>query len=69
MNSLKSIVPFLFSSKTLKTNSANVDGSPKGKNCLYMRANSSLSSTPEGQSLRKPLYLGAWMCVCVGSGE
>jgi hypothetical protein len=76
MNSEKSMVPLLFSSKTLKTKSANVDGSPKlqskrriredllassrrmtyGKNDLYIRANSALSSTPDGQSLMKPLY-------------
>ena len=57
MNSLKSMVPFLFSSKTSKTYSEKEEGSPNGKNCLYIRENSALSSCPEGQSLRKPLYL------------
>jgi hypothetical protein len=57
MNSLKSIVPFLLTSKTSKTYSANSAGSPNGKNCLYIRENSALSSWPAGQSLTKPLYL------------
>ena len=36
INSLKSIFPFLSSSNTSNTYSANLVGSPKGKKCLYI---------------------------------
>jgi hypothetical protein len=55
MNSLNSMFPSLLASKTLKTWSANSAGSPNGKNCLYILANSGLSRWPEGQSFLKPL--------------
>lgn len=47
----------LFSSNTLKTKEANLVGSPKGKNCLYIFWKPTASSCPLGQSLMKPLYL------------
>lgn len=50
-------LPTLFSSNTLKTKEANLVGSPKGKNCLYIFWKPTASSCPLGQSLMKPLYL------------
>lgn len=38
-NSWNSIYPSLFSSNTLNTKDANLLGSPKGKNCLYILVN------------------------------
>ena len=56
MNSWKSIELLWSRSNVRKTCSANEVASPYGKKLPYIFLNSSIVSTPDGQSLWKPLY-------------
>ena len=55
INSSNSMEPSWFSSKTLKTREANLDGSPLGKNCVQIFMNPCSVRRPLGQSFRNPL--------------